>query len=110
MTDNMKLSQAEIDALLKGASLVEAAAPEPDLTLSDEQIDALGEIGNISFGSAATSLSTLLQHRVDITTPMVKLIHSDTVPSHFPKPYVLVAVDFTEGLKGSNALAIELKD
>ena len=36
--------------------------------------DALGEIGNISFGSSATALSTLLNQKVDITTPTVSII------------------------------------
>ncbi|WAH35395.1 flagellar motor switch phosphatase FliY [Alicyclobacillus dauci] len=108
MSDEMKLSQAEIDALLKGDAN-NATGTEGDV-LSPEEADALGEMGNISFGSAATSLSALLQHRVDITTPKVSVIQVEDIKSNFPKPYVLVAVEFTEGLQGSNALAIELND
>lgn len=112
MTDNnMKLSQEEIDALFsRPDSEGHSRAEEQAYQLTPEQKDALGEIGNISFGSAATSLSTLLQQRVDITTPNVNVIHSSTVKDWFPKPYVLVSVEFTAGLGGSNALAIEVDD
>jgi flagellar motor switch protein FliN len=110
MTDNVKLSQEEIDALLRGATTPAPDTPADGFSLSDEQKDALGELGNISFGSAATSLSALLQQRVDITTPTVEVIHSSHVQNSFPKPYVMVAVEFTAGLKGSNALAIEIND
>ncbi|WP_206915665.1 flagellar motor switch phosphatase FliY [Alicyclobacillus suci] len=107
MSDQVKLSQEEIDALLSG----DGNREEPTAAaLTPEEADTLGEIGNISFGSAATSLSALLQHRVDITTPTVSLIDADEVEKNFPKPYVLVAVEFTEGLIGSNALAIEVDD
>lgn len=110
MSDNTKLTQEEINALLSNAAQVPLPQRRETLVLSADQKDALGEIGNISFGSAATSLSTLLQQRVDITTPTVSLIHADDVSASFPKPYVLVAVEFTAGLRGSNALAIELND
>ncbi|RFQ41152.1 chemotaxis protein CheC, partial [Listeria monocytogenes] len=62
MSDQVKLSQEEIDALLSG----DGNREEPTAAaLTPEEADTLGEIGNISFGSAATSLSALLQHRVD---------------------------------------------
>ncbi|MCF8564764.1 flagellar motor switch phosphatase FliY [Alicyclobacillus tolerans] len=112
MNGDSKLTQAEIDALL-GGTASHAAAPGGDgvdPVLTDLEKDALGEIGNISFGSAATSLSTLLQQRVEITTPTVTLLRREEVHNQFPRPYVLVSVQFTEGLSGVNALAIELQD
>ena len=82
MSDDL-ISQEEIDALLNGgmASADTAAdgdsAPSPVMEeLTDIQKDALGEIGNISMGSAATTLSVLLGHKVSITTPTVSI---DTV-------------------------------
>lgn len=111
MSDQMKLSQAEIDALLSGGSPAPTPPPiEQSPMLTESERDMLGEIGNISFGSAATSLSGLLQQRVEITTPQVSLIDSDNPPGDITRPYVFVSVEFTEGLKGSNALAIEVKD
>jgi len=109
MTNEVRLSQAEIDALLNAsASPSSSVVVEPVLT--SDQKDALGEIGNMSFGSAATSLSALLQQRVEITTPSVTLLRAVDVYNEFPRPHVLVSVEFTAGLKGSNALAIELND
>lgn len=107
MEGNPKLSQAEIDALLNNSA--PAPVAQNDL-LSFEARDALGEIGNISFGAAATSLSTLLQQRVDITTPEVTLISQEEAQNDFKRPYVFISVGFTEGLMGTNALAIELSD
>jgi flagellar motor switch protein FliN/FliY len=104
MTDRQALSQEEIDSLFQ----MDKTSIGP--TLTPAQADALGEIGNISFGSAATALSTLLQHRVEITTPSVSVVDAAGIQEQFPKPYVLVSVEYTEGLKGSNALAIELSD
>ena len=66
--------------------------------------DALGEIGNISFGSAATALSTLLRQKVDITTPKVSLIEYKNIKEAFPKPHVAVHVQYTEGFEGTNLL------
>jgi flagellar motor switch protein FliN len=106
MADQMKLSQAEIDALLNGT--LTSTPNEPVLSAEDK--DMLGEIGNISFGSAATSLSTLLQQRVEITTPHVSLLRADDPPADMTRPYVLVSVEFTEGLRGTNALAIHIDD
>ena len=110
MTGDFKLSQAEIDALLNQTTPDQGEPVSTGPNLSDMERDALGEIGNISFGSAATSLSTLLQQRVEITTPQVNLLRQDTVHNEFPRPYVMVSVEFTEGLSGVNALAIELQD
>jgi flagellar motor switch protein FliN len=106
MSDQIKLSQAEIDALLKS----QMAPSQGREVLSEEDKDALGEIGNISFGTAATSLSMLLNQRVEITTPNVTVLNPEDVPNDFPRPYVLVSVEYTAGLTGTNALAIEIND
>lgn len=96
--DEMKLSQDEIDALLRAGAAEQAASRDRQERLTADEIDVLGEIGNICFGSAATSLSSLLGRRVDITTPVVSILPRSEVESRFPTPYVLVQVDFTEGL------------
>jgi flagellar motor switch protein FliN/FliY len=106
MSDEIKLSQAEIDALLSGKMPISQAQE----LLTEEDKDALGEIGNISFGTAATALSKLLNQRVEITTPTVTVLNPDDVPNDFPRPYVMVSVEYTAGLTGTNALAIELND
>ncbi|MGP7817495.1 flagellar motor switch phosphatase FliY [Niallia sp. 01092] len=111
MVSKDMLSQDEIDALLRGDNPSE---PQEELTVEDylssiEQ-DALGEIGNISFGSSATALSTLLNQKVDITTPNVGVVIRDRLPDEFPNPYVAIRVNYTEGFSGMNLLVIKQSD
>lgn len=103
------LSQEEIDALLRG----EVAFHEekrPDATLTDTERDVLGEIGNISMGTAATTLSTLLRRKVSITTPQVKLTTRQQLQTDYPLPYLLIEVEYTDGLSGSNILVVKKED
>ncbi|MBR1397340.1 MAG: chemotaxis protein CheC, partial [Selenomonadaceae bacterium] len=133
MSDDM-ISQAEIDALLSGAAAAddsasdggdsaptagaEAAAgnadsaSEPDFSdvLSDMEKDALGEIGNISMGSAATTLSVLLGHKVSINTPTTTVATMNIIKEHYPMPYLVVEVGYTIGIDGNNVLAIQAQD
>lgn len=101
------LSQAEIDALLNGNYSVEE---KNDNLLSDAEKDALGEVANISMGTAATTLSTLLGKKVEITTPKVELISLDKLREDHPKPYVVINVKYTAGFKGHNVLIIKIND
>lgn len=111
MSDGI-LSQEEIDALLKGDSGSPTPVPEPDLSveLSEFEKDALGEIGNISMGTSATTLSTLLNKKVSITTPDVSLITGKQLQDDYHLPYVVVEVEYREGLYGSNILVIKQED
>jgi flagellar motor switch protein FliN len=105
------LSQDEIDALLRGAlDEEEMKAPYVDDVLSAVEQDALGEIGNISFGSSATALSMLLNQKVEITTPNVSVVHRNTLADEFPAPYVAIQVNYTEGFLGTNLLVIQQSD
>jgi flagellar motor switch protein FliN len=110
------LSQEEIDALLRANNLVEEEEEEassvPDVAdyLTEFEQDALGEIGNISFGSAATALSTLLNQKVDITTPTVSMVQVDDLDKEFPIPHVAVHVEYTDGFKGINLLVVRMED
>lgn len=117
MSDDM-ISQEEIDALLNGGSLSGSpaeGAPAPgsggvEDPLSDMQKDALGEIGNISMGSAATTLSVLLGHKVSITTPTVSVATLNSIKDSYPMPYLIVEVGYTIGIEGNNILAIQASD
>lgn len=84
MNDDM-LSQDEIDALLRGTDENDDI-PQLDEVLSPLERDALGEVGNISFGSSATALSVLLNQKVEITTPSVSIIQRKNIDSEFPQP------------------------
>lgn len=103
------LSQEEIDALLnQGAA---TGAPEAGLEqLSAQAADALGEIGNMAMGSAATALSQILGQRVVITTPKVRTCTQADLYASFQVPYVVVQVNFTHGLTGVNLFILETHD
>lgn len=105
------LSQAEIDALLNGSSLNSAINTEPGLDdLSSQEIDALGEIGNISMGTSATTLFTLLNQKVTITTPRVEVSTWSKLSAEYSASYVAVEVEYVKGLIGSNLLIIKDQD
>ncbi len=99
------LSQEEINALLTADN-----SRDPQEKLTDFEKDAIGEIGNISFGSAATSLSGLLNQRVEITTPYVELTSKKKISEDHPAPCLTVEVGYTEGLDGANVLIIQQND
>lgn len=118
MTSKDYLSQEEIDALLNQSSGGDEGSSATSGTgertindfLSPLEQDALGEIGNITFGSAATALSTLLGRKVDITTPTVSAIEREKFEAEFPKPHVAVHVSYVEGFEGINSLVIKSHD
>jgi len=103
------LSQEEINALLKGLSTTDINIADSG-NLSDEEQDILGEIGNISFGTSATTLYTLLNNKVTITTPKVSVITWEDLKKEFNIPYVAVDVEYTEGIKGRNLLVLKEED
>jgi len=78
--------------------------------LTPEQMDALGEIGNISMGTAATTLFTLLNEKVLITTPQVTVSDWPTLGKGYDRPCVGIKVNYTEGLEGSNVLILKERD
>jgi flagellar motor switch protein FliN/FliY len=116
MSDDM-LSQEEIEALLRGTNIDEEGTKEVDTNeiniedyLDSFAQDTLGEIGNISFGSSATALSSLLGQKVDITTPNISMINRRKLKEEFTHPYVAVEVKYTTGLIGMNLLVIKQSD
>ncbi|MEC1260877.1 flagellar motor switch phosphatase FliY [Bacillus swezeyi] len=108
MENNNRLSQDEIDALLKGGD--DNNGEQPESGLSPMEQDTIGEIGNISFGSSATALSTLLNQKVEITTPTVTVVERSQLNEEFPHPYVSIGVSYTEGFSGNNLLVIKQDD
>lgn len=79
-------------------------------TLTGEQKDILGEIGNISMGTAATTLFTLLGQKVLITTPQVSAMTWEQFSTLHDRPCVGIRVDYKEGLVGSNILILKEQD
>lgn len=108
---NGMLSQEEIDALLGGN--LDAGPPieeEPAVEFSDMEKDAIGEIANISMGTAATTLSQLLGKKVEITTPKVDIASSEQIRKDYPIPSVIVDVKYKAGIEGSNLLILSQRD
>jgi flagellar motor switch protein FliN/FliY len=106
------LSQDEIDALLKKSGSEDDADSSSNLEdyITAIEQDALGEIGNITFGSASTALSTLLSQKVDITTPTLSIVRKADLKDEFPEPHVAIHVNYTEGFEGMNLLVIKTED
>ncbi|HSH36600.1 MAG TPA: flagellar motor switch phosphatase FliY [Schnuerera sp.] len=107
--DKDMLSQEEIDLLLNGTEDFDNE-DEKDRVITDIEKDTLGEIGNISMGTAATTLSTLLNKKVTITTPRVEVTTAGELSYEHPIPFVAVDVRYKDGLEGSNILMINLDD
>lgn len=101
------LSQEEIEALLNGGG---DEQPQSADGLSDDEKDAVGEIANICMGSAATTLSTLVNSKVMITTPSVSIMTLNELSSKFGRPCVFVQIAYIEGLDGSNVLILDERD
>ena len=109
------LTQAEIDALLNGTSSSDESTDttgdkSSNDTLTTQEIDALGEIGNISMGTSATTLFTLLSQKVTITTPNVSITTWGELSQNYSSQYVAVKVEYTDGLIGSNLLILKQDD
>lgn len=102
------LSQDEINALFN--QMNETPRLSIDDFLSSLEQDALGEIGNIALGSSTTALSSLLNQRVEITTPTLSVIEQEKMEELISEKHVAVHVDYTEGIRGKNLLMIKERD
>lgn len=116
------LSQDEINALLSGmadgGSGDSAPAEEPaasassgdGVSLTDVEKDAIGEVANISMGTSATTLYSLVNRKVNITTPVVDVATWDSIVEQYEKPCVFIKIKYTEGLEGTNILILREDD
>lgn len=109
------LSQDEINALLSGMDLSGDTASEPASTsdsdvLTDIEKDAIGEVANISMGTSATTLYSLVNRKVNITTPVVTTETWEGVVANYQKPCVFIEIQYTDGLSGSNILVLQEQD
>ena len=118
------LSQDEINSLLSGmvaddgSGGADASQPAPDAggggsgsdLLSEAEKDAVGEIANISMGTSATTLYSLVNQKVDITTPTVEMATWDTLIKDYEKPCVFVQIHYKVGLDGSSIMVLKEHD
>ena len=77
---------------------------------NDMELDAIGEIMNISLGASATAVSTMLGTKVNITTPVIRVLTSDEFEFKSLEPAVGVEIAYTEGLKGNNIMMFRRND
>ena len=117
-----QLSQDEISALLAGMATDDSNGnaeksvdpsdypPIDETLLNETERDAVGEIANISMGTSATTLSSLVNQKVDITTPKVELSNWAKVSDEYERPCVFITIKYTMGVEGSNVLVLKDKD
>lgn len=125
------LSQDEINALLNGMDLSaggddgntsadsgssgagnadSGVEPVDDSLLSEVEKDAIGEVANISMGSSATTLYSLVNQKVNITTPVVSLARWKNLLDEYERPCVFIQIKYTQGLDGTNILVLKDRD
>lgn len=105
------LSQEEINALFNAADDGESpSTADGGLILADDQKDTIGEVANISMGTAATTLFSLVNKKVEISTPVVSISNWDEIVNMYEKPCVLVKIAYTKGLDGTNVLVLKDRD
>lgn len=102
---NEHVNQNEIDALLNNFE-----EHDTSRELTEIERDALAEIGNISMGSAATALSTLINRKVTITVPDVSVKTLPEIKEAYPIPCITVNIQYRTGLRGENLLVIKEPD
>lgn len=106
------LSQEEINALLGGMGdeSSDASATADEDFLTDLEKDTIGEISNISMGTAATTLSSLVNQKVNISTPVVSFSRWDDLVESYDRPCVFLQISYREGLNGNNILILKEND
>ena len=102
------MSQEEINALLNSPAV--SAEEDEHEVLTDNEIDAVGEIGNISMGTAATTLFSLINRKVEISTPRVSYANWNDLCEAYERPCVFIRIGYTVGLDGSNILVLKEHD
>ncbi len=115
------LSQEEINALLNGidsddssseavSSEDEQVSVELEEVLTSMEIDIMGELSNISMGTAATTLSSLVNQKVDITTPKVGVSTWQDLVDQYDRPCVFIQISYKEGINGNNVFILKDTD
>lgn len=106
------LTQEEIDALTGGNNSDSSTQQTADISesLTDAERDAVGEIANINMGTAATTLSTLLNNKVTITTPRVSYVTMNELSAQYDRPCVFIHISYISGIDGNNILILKEHD
>ena len=81
-----------------------------EVMLTPDEVDILGEVGNISMGAVATTMYSLLDRRVSITTPRVSVFDAKDVLSTYQIPFVVATIEYIQGITGTNLLVLRVDD
>lgn len=83
---------------------------DANVEFSSYEIDAVGEILNISMGSAATAVSELLNAKVWITTPQVSVVKAADLNYDRLEPAICVKIVYVSGISGQNMMVLKQDD
>lgn len=83
---------------------------DANVEFSSYEIDAVGEILNISMGSAATAVSELLNAKVWITTPQVSVVKAADLNYDRLEPAICVKIFYVSGISGQNMMVLKQDD
>ena len=108
-------ADAPSDSGMEAPEAAAASAPSggsgiDESLLTDTEKDAIGEVANISMGSSATTLYSLVNQKVNITTPQVELANWENVINNYERPCVFIQIKYTVGLDGTNILILKEHD
>lgn len=78
--------------------------------LTEMEKDVIGEVMNISMGAAATAMSTILDKKVNITTPRIEMQRVEEFEFSYLEPVIGVLIKYIEGIDGTNILLLREED
>lgn len=113
--ETSNINDAASDASIAADDSVNLMGAEQDTAggenlLDDVEKDAIGEVANISMGSSATTLYSLVNRKVNITTPVVELARWESILQNYEKPCVFIQIKYTKGLDGTNIMVLKEHD
>ncbi len=88
--------------------LLQKEGSVPSISLMEQ--DAIGEVLNISMGSSATAVSSLLDRQVNISTPTVNVREFHTLDYSAMEPALIVKIEYVEGISGNNVMVFRQRD
>ena len=78
------------------------------INLTEMEADIIGEVMNISMGAAATAMSDILDKKVSITTPRLRIVKSGEFSYTHLEPVLGVLIKYVEGIGGINMLLLKV--
>lgn len=88
--------------------LLQKEVSVPSISMMEQ--DAIGEVLNISMGSSATAVSSLLDRQVNISTPSVSVREFHTLDYSAMEPALIVKIEYVEGISGNNVMVFRQRD